>query len=724
MPFKLSILCLLILLTISTWSGLPKSQHSSYKSLFHGFDNVAKNLVQTRDWTTLDKYAQHALKVDPNNTNMWLNVAIAKAFLNQEDLALDALKKILKEGKDVNWISYGQFFGRLSRKKMQHLCFLQAAQLGNKYAQSIVGAALLEGKLTTRNCQSARTWLRKAIQQDEKTSYGLLGITYLGRFGCDPDFKQAISYLKIGVENKLILSIQELADCYLEGIGVQKDISKAKEILLVGVKLKDPDSIYILANLIYENRKTEQDLKESLKYWRLAGSLGDVMAMNNYAYLSAQHNQNLNDALYYSILALKNRPNDLGIKDTVAWVLAKQEKYCEAKYFIDFLKNESNNNQQRNRHLVYIYQKIDENKLQCIESTEYEEIENGLASTLLIDAEITFNAGYYLKTQKILENALNIARIKFPPNHKKLIKAQNLLGNVYRELGYLKKSLKVFLSSLKILDLKVKDEYDVALVLYNNIGGIHTLLRDYPAAEKFHPLALEGLLETLGAEHQLTQITMNNIASVLQHRGKNKKVIKMCQKILQLKKKGVGENSVSYAKTQMVLSAAYFDLGQSKKGLDIATNALKLFEERLGENHPTSLSSRLNLIEFYLSQGQFQQASSLLDKSKRLISKQLGSHPQLASLYELSSEIFAKRGEFYTARQELQKALQIRLKVFGKQHSEVGRTYEALGTLCMQHGDLLAAKENYTEALKLVLKKFPNKHRLITFLQDKIIQCQ
>ncbi len=106
---------------------------------------------------------------------------------------------------------------------------------------------------------------------------------------------------------------------------------------------KTPNRVNYIAkkvdNLIqaYEQTSDNKYIKMAISVYEslLSEMPKNINIMNNFAYLLAEYNQRLPEALQYARQALDAKPNDPGIMDTYAYALHKNGKNLEANEYVD-----------------------------------------------------------------------------------------------------------------------------------------------------------------------------------------------------------------------------------------------------------------------------------------------------------------------------------------------------------------------------------------------------
>jgi len=184
----------------------------------------------------------------------------------------------------------------------------------------------------------------------------------------------------------------EMAFYYFKGMAeFQKhDIDAALETFKKGVgqikKDSDPEIVSdfyaILGDILHEKGKASEafDAYDSCLKWK-ADNYG---ALNNYAYYLSVANKDLPRAEQMSYKTIKAEPNNATYLDTYAWILFQQQRYEEAKIYIDqVLRNDKDPSGVVLEHVGDIYMKTGDTQ----KALEYwqKAIEKGNDSKVLKD---------------------------------------------------------------------------------------------------------------------------------------------------------------------------------------------------------------------------------------------------------------------------------------------------------------------------------------------------
>lgn len=153
------------------------------------------------------------------------------------------------------------------------------------------------------------------------------------------DFKEMIRLAKPAQQ----FNPDEWAFSYFLGFAyvMEEDYVSAVKALEVACENVDESSderlaveLYaILGEAYYKLGQKEQAYKAYDDCLRLDPD--NIMTLNNYAYYLAEDNLNLDRAAAMSLKTVKAEPTNATYLDTYAWVLYMQERYAEAKIYID-----------------------------------------------------------------------------------------------------------------------------------------------------------------------------------------------------------------------------------------------------------------------------------------------------------------------------------------------------------------------------------------------------
>ncbi len=157
-------------------------------------------------------------------------------------------------------------------------------------------------------------WEKKAF--DEVISQSKAGVAY------NPD--NMLFYYFLGMAYSQQDKHDEALETFRQGV-TQINEDSNKEIV--------SDFYAIMGDLLHEKGKIEEAFAayDSCLHWKS----DNVTALNNYAYYLSVLNRDLSKAEQMSYKTIKAEPANATYLDTYAWILFMQERYAEAKIYID-----------------------------------------------------------------------------------------------------------------------------------------------------------------------------------------------------------------------------------------------------------------------------------------------------------------------------------------------------------------------------------------------------
>jgi tetratricopeptide (TPR) repeat protein len=138
----------------------------------------------------------------------------------------------------------------------------------------------------------------------------------------------------LNLDPRQVSALQLLALAYLQMPNAEKALQQLE------AKVADPKSAPILSLVLATVYERQQKFDQAINLYNslLARNLFTSLARNNLAYLLAEHQptaDNLIRAQKLSSETLADNPGVPGFLDTMGWILCKQEKYAEAKTFLE-----------------------------------------------------------------------------------------------------------------------------------------------------------------------------------------------------------------------------------------------------------------------------------------------------------------------------------------------------------------------------------------------------
>jgi tetratricopeptide (TPR) repeat protein len=215
--------------------------------------------------------------------------------------------------------------------------------------------------------------------------------------------------------------------------------------------------------------------------------------------------------------------------------------------------------------------------------------------------EIQRNMGDLAGAKKSFEWALEIDEKVYGPDNFNVATDLNNLGVILKAVGDLAGAKKCLERALKIDEKILNPDHPYVARDLNNLGEVLRYMGDLVGAKSAFERALKILKKSLGPDfdkHPQVAVTTNNLGLVLKDMFDLEGAKEYFDFALKIDKKAFGsdfdknpEVAVHFANLGMLLH----DLGDLEGARNNLEKALEIFRNRLGENHPKTKTVRKNL---------------------------------------------------------------------------------------------------------------------------------
>ncbi len=287
-------------------------------------------------------------------------------------------------------------------------------------------------------------------------------------------------------------------------------------------------------------------------------------------------------------------------------------------------------------------------------------------------------------------NALQIA--KEMQDMKEMAVVLSNIGNVYSTLGDLDKALKIYTSSLKVME-NVRFKFGIATLL-SSIGNVYFKKGELKKALEYYKSSLE-MSEKIDQKGIMSAV-LNNIGSILYLMDKLDEAMDTYVRCLKLSNEIGDKHTSSYA--LMNLARIYIQKGQSNYALKLATRAKDMIKEVDKMGYVESLGV---LAEVELLMKEDAQAMEHVEEAIKIASE-IGAREGEIVTRRVMGMIYRERGNFRQAIIEFTKAI----RFFKSTHNdmELARTYYEYGLMWLKRKENDKVKENIEKALKIYEK--------------------
>jgi CHAT domain-containing protein/Tfp pilus assembly protein PilF len=301
--------------------------------------------------------------------------------------------------------------------------------------------------------------------------------------------------------------------------------------------------------------------------------------------------------------------------------------------------------------------------------------------------------GAYARAEPFLQQALQIRKKAFGPEHPDTAVTLNNLAELYETMGEYARAEPLLQQALQIRKKAFGPEHpDIALSL-NNLAALYSEVGAYARAEPLYRQALEINQKVLGREHPTTAQSLNNLAAFYGEIGVYEKAEALYQQALRISKKALGSEHPDTAKIFNNLAFHYEEMGAYEKAEPLYQQALQIRQKSLGAEHPDTAQTFDNLAFHYEEMGAYEKAEPLYQQALQIFQKAFGlEHPDTARSLDHLAGLYDKMGAYASAEPLCEQALQIMEKVLGREHLSTVLTLENFARLKCDLGRVLEAK--------------------------------
>jgi tetratricopeptide (TPR) repeat protein len=220
----------------------------------------------------------------------------------------------------------------------------------------------------------------------------------------------------------------------------------------------------------------------------------------------------------------------------------------------------------------------------------------------------------------------------------------------------------------------------------------------------------ETLLDQATDESEKSSI-YHQIALAKDEQGEYEEAITFYDKAIEIYKKTLPLNDLSFASTYNNIGNVYRNMGDYPKALSSYEKAHEIKQQSLPPNHPDLAGSYNNMGIVHKNMGDYPKALSSHEKALEIRKQSLPpNHPDLAGSYNNIGAVYGNMGDYSTALSYLEKDLEINQKSLPPNHPDLAMSYNNIGLLYEKKGDYSKARSFYERAVNIAQQSLPTNH--------------
>jgi TPR repeat protein/predicted Ser/Thr protein kinase len=174
----------------------------------------------------------------------------------------------------IGWI-YENGRGVDTNKEEAARWYRQAADLGDRAAQSSLGKMSYFGQGVKRDSREAFRWFRQAAEQNDADAQNWLGVLYTNGEGVDKNETEAVGWYSKAAEQGDAMAQYNLGWMYTNGRGVARDYATAVSWYRKAAMQGNPWGQYSLGEMYEHGKGVARDLNEARKWYEMAAEQGN-----------------------------------------------------------------------------------------------------------------------------------------------------------------------------------------------------------------------------------------------------------------------------------------------------------------------------------------------------------------------------------------------------------------------------------------------------------------
>jgi serine/threonine-protein kinase len=337
------------------------------------------------------------------------------------------------------------------------------------------------------------------------------------------------------------------------------------------------------------------------------------------------------------------------------------------------------------------------------------------ATMLHVLGRVYHNLGAYDRAQELFESALEKRRALHRGEHAEVAETLHELSRALFRRSKFEEAERTALEALAMRRQLYGEEHQLvaqSLVLLGN--ALASRDPDSGEPERLYRQALAIQTRQLGEENLETAKTANDLAILLNSRGRYDESEALYRRVLAIVGKLQGKDHLDFAGVADNFAVLLVERGDYDEAAKLRQNVLEVKRKWLGDEHPAVATSLMNLGVLSHFRGDHDGALPYLTKALELWRKAFGpEHGNVALSLNNLGMVLAAKGDLAESEALLGEALAIRLKLYGENHPVVAHQKLNLATTLNLQGRFEEAERLLRAALEVWQEGEDQAHLLV-----------
>ncbi|HEV3439068.1 MAG TPA: CHAT domain-containing tetratricopeptide repeat protein [Gemmata sp.] len=318
-----------------------------------------------------------------------------------------------------------------------------------------------------------------------------------------------------------------------------------------------------------------------------------------------------------------------------------------------------------------------------------------------------YQAGMLEEAVKAHEEELEINRRlypkeEYPDGHQKLATSLNNLAFLYKTLGKISDSERLYHDALDMYKRLFKGDHQSIATSLVNLAELHTIQGKLTDAERCSREALDMRKRLFTGDHTQVAFSLSNLATLYKAQGKLAEAEPLFKDALDMLKRLVKGDNPNVAASMNNLASLYSAQGKLAEAEPLYKDAVDMIKRLFKGDHPNIAGGLNNLGYLYAAQGKLAVAESCLKDGLNMYKRLYkGDHPSIAhSLVNLAT-LYKSQGKLTVAEPLFTDALEMHKRLFKGDHPEIAKSLGNLAVLYVDMDKYAAAEKHSREALAM-----------------------
>ncbi len=275
------------------------------------------------------------------------------------------------------------------------------------------------------------------------------------------------------------------------------------------------------------------------------------------------------------------------------------------------------------------------------------------------------------------------------------------LGNTLISLGLNEQAIEFLKQARELRTEKLGAQHEDTLTTMNNLAAAYRADGQYHLAMPLYEETFGVRRVILGELHPLTLTSLSNLALGYGSRREYAQALPLLEEVLTKRQELLGNNHPDTISTLTDLATGYLSNGEARRAIPLFEDALQRHREVLGDDHIDIGYMLSNLAAAYEASGQAGKAVPLFEESVRLQRQRFGrDHPRTLNSLNNLAYGYQKNHQPDKALPLFRELLELSKTRFGEVHPQTASVMGNLGALLVLTGNHQEALPMLEEALR------------------------